>query len=94
MWRDDNLKLFAVPVVMVFTKLDQLDEEIRIVIDDGNPDAEPHVKDLLVKDEIKSVLHSNYLEPIRRYMGKEKFPHVKVSGKNSPRAQPLTLRSD
>lgn len=47
-----------------------------------------------MNQEIERVLQSNYLNPIRRLMGKENFPYVKVSGKNSPEAEFFTLIPD
>lgn len=81
-----NAKLSSVPVVLVFTKLDELEDQARNKINNKNSDAEPHVRDLLVNQEIERVLRCDYIEPIRQLTGKENFPHVKVSGKNFPRA--------
>ena len=94
MWVDTNLKLSAVPVVMVFTKLDELQRKTRESVHRQHPGAAPDYKDFLVNKEIERVLHSNYLEPICQFTGKENFPHVKVSGKNSPKAQHLMLSPD
>lgn len=64
------------------------------MIDRQHSSATSDYKDFLVNKQIERVLHSNYLEPIRQFTGKENFPHVKVSGKNSPKAQFPMLSPD
>lgn len=85
------MKLSAVPVVIVFTKLDVLESQSREDVDKEHPGAEQGFKDGKVNQKIEDVLRTSFIEPIREVTGKEYFPHVKVSGKNSPTAPFLTL---
>ena len=88
-----NLKLSAVPVVMVFTKLDVLAEQTRFTVKANHPNKDEDAIDDPLQKEIKRKLRETYLQPLRNVTGTVKIPHAVVSGEDAPRLRPLMLSS-
>jgi len=79
-----NLKLSAVPVVMVFTKFDLFVKQNRKRVKAEHPNEDPGHLNTLVEKAIGRRLQDAYLQPLRNCTGKAEFPHAIVSGKNPP----------
>jgi hypothetical protein len=77
---DNILKLPIVPVVMVFTKFDKFQRNVRMGIVTGNEMTVDEVN-ALVKKKVEENLKENCLVPLAKLTGTDTYPHAVVSGK-------------
>ena len=87
------MKLSAVPVLMVFTKLDVLTEQTRFTVEANHPNKDENAINDLLQKEMKRKLWETYLQPLRSVTETVKIPRAVVSGEDASKFHCLILSS-